>query len=387
MKIQQSLFHPVMQRYTTLLLSAVILTFQSIAQHTALKTLLYARQYPQLEAALLSLRIGKEDKILYQAFLLNAYNNPQASDKLLAQIFERKVAVNDDLLQFHLHRITYDNKVKLNDYRSAYAVSELLIAKYSKFFDSSELEDQKEERKIWKFLIDIPAQKILTGETTVIAVKHDVAGLWNIPIGHDDSTYQFVFDTGAGISTITETYARKLKMGIVRNSKISIRGGINGISTNAKLGVAKQLQIGKLAIENAVFLIFPDSALSFAGGAYKINGIIGLPIIKDLGEVIISEDKMTIRLNKHVDQVKHNLALDLLNPVIYINYQGELLPCTFDCGAQTTLFSDNFYHRFKQDLTGEGKYDSTQIGGAGGNRKLQVVEVPVLNFTINDSPI
>lgn len=365
---------------------AITLVLQGHAQDKALRTLLYTKQYPQLETALSSGKVSSQDKIFYQAFLLNAYNKPETSDKLLSQIFHNKVR-GDDTLQFHLRRIAYDNKVKLNDYRSAYEASELLLARYARFFDSSELEDQKQESKIWKLLRHVPKQKITTSETSVIPIKRDLAGLWNIPVSTYDTTCEVVFDTGAGISTITETYARKLKLDVVRNAAVDIRGGINDISTRAKLGVARHLRIGKLTVQNAVFLIFPDSALSFAGGAYTINGIIGLPVIKGFGNVIISRDKMTISLGKGIASLKHNMIIDLLNPVIYIDYRGTSLPCTLDCGAQTSLFSDNFYNRFKQNIVLEGKNDKVQIAGAGGSRNLNLLEVPRLDFTINGSPI
>ncbi len=38
-----------------------------------------------------------------------------------------------------------------------------------------------------------------------------------------------------------------------------------------------------------MFIVFPDSVLSFAGGAYKINGIIGFPVIEQLQEVRIDK--------------------------------------------------------------------------------------------------
>ncbi len=138
--------------YIKLLLGAIILTLQSFAQDRALKALLSSKQYPQLELALSSDKTGKKDKIIYQAFLLNAYNKPEASDNLLRKIFNSKIKANDDTLQFQLHRIAYDNKVKLNEYRTAYVASESLLANYSRFFDSSELEEQKEESKNMGFL-------------------------------------------------------------------------------------------------------------------------------------------------------------------------------------------------------------------------------------------
>ena len=373
--------------YIIFIVTASMLNVQSFAQNQQLKYLLYSKQYPQLELALSKPTTPEEDKFIYRAFLLNAYNKPQESDNLLRRIIKLKIKADDDTIQFYLHRIAYDNKVKLNDYRAAFAASRHLLHGYSNFLDSTELQDLIQESEIWRLLINTESQKILAKEKAIIPIKHDLAGLWNIPVSIDDSIYDFVFDTGAGISTITETYAKKLKLDVIKNSSIVIRGGINGIATNARLGVAKKFRIQELIIQNAIFLIFPDSTLSFAGGSYKIKGIIGLPIIKALGEIIIQKDKMTIPLNKDVLPVRHNMILDLLKPVVYISFNGESLPCTFDCGAQTSLFSDNFYNRFKEDLKIDGKYDSLQIGGAGGDRTMKSVEMSVLNFSIANSPI
>ena len=214
-----------------------------------------------------------------------------------------------------------------------------------------------------------------------------MAGLWNIPVQQQDSSYLFIFDTGANISTITASYAQKLHLDVVKNSQVSIEGGMNGVSTKVNLGIAKQLNIGNVQINNALFLIFPDSALSFAGGAYKINGIIGLPIIKALEEITIGKDSMQIPLVADKKTVAHNLALDLLQPVIYMDYQDKPLPFTFDTGAQGTLFSDNFYKRFKIQLDSISKKDSLQMGGAGGSRRMNIIKVPQIPFTFDHKPV
>ncbi|MDN5288287.1 MAG: hypothetical protein JWR38_4561 [Mucilaginibacter sp.] len=158
---------------------------------------------------------------------------------------------------------------------------------------------------------------------------------------------------------------------------------MNGVSTKVQLGIAKQLQIGKVSINNALFLIFPDSALSFAGGAYKINGIIGLPIIKALEQIVIKKDTMEIPLIAGNTPGKHNLALDLLQPIVYMDYKRKPLPFTFDSGAQRTIFSDNFYKQFKTELDATAKQDSVRMGGAGGTRKMRTLQVPQLVFTMD----
>ncbi len=98
-----------------------------------------------------------------------------------------------------------------------------------------------------------------------------MAGLINVPVEFKDSTFDFVFDTGANLSVITESYA--IKAGLdVRNVVFKVRA-ITGIDVNAKLGVAKLLKMGDVEVENVVFIVFPDSVLSFAGGAYRIRGL------------------------------------------------------------------------------------------------------------------
>jgi predicted aspartyl protease len=371
------------QYLLTVIAIVLICKLPASAQIKQLSELVYTKQYTQLEQALSGTNVSANDKMLYKAFLTNAFNQPEASNLLLKKIFALKIAASDSKLQFYLHRIAYDNYVKLNNYAAAHKGSEQLVKYYSTWFSPGELTDQQEENKIWAALATVPAQQVHKQASSAIPVKKDMAGLWNIPVQQQDSSYLFVFDTGANISTITATYAQKLHLDVVKNSQVSIEGGMNGASTKVNLGIAKQLYIGKVQINNALFLIFPDSALSFAGGAYKINGIIGLPIIKALEEISIGKDSMQIPLVADKKTVAHNLALDLLQPVIYMDYQDKPLPFTFDTGAQVTLFSNNFYKQFKANLDSIAKKDSLRMGGAGGSRRMKTLKVPQLTFTVD----
>lgn len=368
---------------------AIVLIFElpTSAQIKQLNELVYTKQYTLLERALATTHISTNDKILYKAFLTNAFNQPEASNLLLKKIFAGKIAAGDSKLQFYLHRIAYDNYVKLNNYKAAHMASEQLVKYYSAWFSASELTDQQEENKIWAALATAPAQQAHKQASSVIPIKKDMAGLWNIPVQQQGSSYLFVFDTGANISTISASYAQKLHLDVVKNSQVSIEGGMNGVSTKVNLGIATQLNMGNVQINNALFLIFPDSALSFAGGAYKINGIIGLPIIKALEEITIGKDAMQIPLIVDRKTIPHNLALDLLQPVIYMEYQGKSLPFTFDTGAQVTLFSDNFYKQFKPHLDSIAKKDSLHMGGAGGSRRMKTLKVPQLIFTVDHKQV
>ncbi|MDN5288286.1 MAG: hypothetical protein JWR38_4560 [Mucilaginibacter sp.] len=194
-------------RYFTTAVILFIYNLSGFAQVKELSQLVYTKQFTLLESALSVSKVSAGNKILYQAFLTNAFNQPAVSSRLVKKIFADKIAAKDDKLQFYLHRIAYDNYVKLNDYRSAHIGAEQLVKNYSSYFNAKELIDQKEENKIWSFLTDAPQQHVVKQASSIIPVKKDMAGLWNIPVQQQDSSYLFVFDTGANISTISATYA------------------------------------------------------------------------------------------------------------------------------------------------------------------------------------
>ncbi|MNE27948.1 hypothetical protein D3C80_1213720 [compost metagenome] len=208
-----------------------------------------------------------------------------------------------------------------------------------------------------------------------------------MPVKQADSVYDFVFDSGAGISTITESYARKLNLTIVSDSTVGITSGLTGNITNAKLGIAPKLMLNNIEIHDCVFLIFPDSALTFANGAYKINGIIGFPIIKELGTLHFTGNQLTVT-NEHLPKTGlRNMIMDQLKPVIYLKYKDDFLPFTFDSGAQGSIFSDVFYRKYQSELEQTGKPADFKIGGASGEKTLSALRVPEIKLICGTNPI
>lgn len=360
----------------------LIFTQNLVGQQRQLTELLYSKQFPQLQKALQSNSISAKDKTLYGAFVMNAFNRPAESKKLAASVGNLK----NDSLEYQLHRIEYDNFVKLSEYKSAYKASQRLEQQYSSFMTAEELQDQKDETAIWGFLQSQKPPQISKKAASALPLSKDLAGLWNIPVSVNNSNYQFVFDTGAGISVITESYAKLLGISVLPNAKVNIQGGINGINNISQLAIADEIHLGNVVVRNALFLVFPDSALTFGGGVYKINGIIGLPIIKELGEIKITSSEMQIPIQASNQAAEQNLALDLLLPILYMTHRGETLPYTFDTGAQSSMFSNNFYDKYQHEFSNL-ETDSTAVGGAGGTKEMAVVVAPELTFEIDQKTV
>lgn len=126
------------------------------------------------------------------------------------------------------------------------------------------------------------------------------------------------------------------------------------------------MKLGKIQIKDSYILIFPDSALSFGNGIYKIKGIIGFPVMYNLQEFVVKDDKFLIIPQKPEVTDNKNLALDNSDPVIMVVYKNDTLPFHFDSGASNTEFYSSFFKKYKKEIVANCKLEKTTFGSAGG---------------------
>ena len=93
---------------------------------------------------------------------------------------------------------------------------------------------------------------------------------------------QWIFDTGANISTLTETEAKRMGLS-VRETKAYVNGSTQ--KRNAlQLAVASDVQLGAAHIHNVVFLVLADQALHIGPLHYQITGSWGCQFAVLFGE-------------------------------------------------------------------------------------------------------
>ena len=110
-------------------------------------------------------------------------------------------------------------------------------------------------------------------------VRHDKDGYLTLPISIDGKTDDFIFDTGAFQSAVTEREARKLGLTIQDDPRTLT--DISGTRTTFRTAVAKEVTLGSMTFRNVSFaVITPGGALADAE-----FGIIGLPIIVAMGGI------------------------------------------------------------------------------------------------------
>lgn len=341
----------------TLLLLETGLTFAQAKTEKNLLELSEQHQFVKMDS--LNNSVKTKEYFYYKALFANVCNNPRLSNLYLDSLKQNLTS------PFKYYKLKYDNYLKLFDYKNTFQTAGILTTTYSKNYTEEELSDELNTQRIWEVLKLQKPQIIDSFSNLRVPTKKDKAGLINTTVLANNTETDFVFDTGAGISCITEGLAKKLGFIILLDNNIEVMS-FTGIKNKVLIGIAPVLNIGNIKIHNAVFLVYPDNAFTFANGAYVINGIIGFPIIKELGTVIIEENSLTFSKNKTIENHNKNLFIDELRSIVMLNFNGKTLPFNFDSGAKKSSFNKSFYELFKSYLDNNGTLISEKTASAGG---------------------
>lgn len=342
----------------TLLLLETGVAFSQIKTESNLKKLSEQHQFVKMDS--LNNKIRTKDYYFYKALFANVCNKPDLSNLYLDSLNKNQITK-----EFRYYKLKNDNYIKLFDYANAFKTSGILTSTFSEKFTKEELDDELNTRRIWEVLKLQKPQIIDSFSNLFVATKKDKAGLITTNVSANTIDTDFVFDTGAGISCITESLAKKLGFIILPDNNIEVMS-FTGVKNKVLMGIAPVLNIGDIKIHNAVFLVYPDSAFTFANGKYVINGIIGFPIIKELGTVTIEENSIGFSKNKMIQSNDKNLFIDELRAIVMLNFKGKTLPFNFDSGAKTSSFNKSFYELFKTYLDKNSTLISAKTASAGG---------------------
>lgn len=324
--------------------------------------------------------------LFYKGVYANVCNQPALSNSYLDE-FVNKVKEPPALVSFEYWTVRNDNYVKLFDYRNAFATQDKLLKDFKGRYEEDQYADEQHALSIWKSLVGQEPQTLSRTGKVIIPMSRDIAGLINIKVRANDTDTSFVFDTGAGISSITESLAKKLGLRIMPDTGIKV-AGFSNIYNPVRIGVADELKIGDITVHNEPFLIFQDDAFSFAGGAYKINGIIGFPIAKEMGTITITADHLEVDDVPAEDKDREkNLFVELLRPILFLEYKGETRPYNFDTGAGASQFSKAFYEAYGKEMKKRGKYEQRGDASAGGARIHRSLIVDSVSFLLGDQVI
>mgnify|MGYP001166229050 CR=1 FL=1 len=320
------------------------------------------------------------ESLVLQANLDNIFNSPALSNEKIATLFNEFGKGMGDSLRLGLLRLRHANHARLFEYADALKTANQILSGRSKFLTKEEADDFRNMANIWILLQKQPKQEVVINQATVVKMSRDKANLANLPVKKGAVIIDFIFDTGANLSTIIESTAAKMGMNQLGGS-IEV-GSITGAKVKAKMALCPEFSIGNIVVKNAVFLVFPDEALAFPQIDYQINGIIGFPVIEAMGEIQINKADDFIVPNTATPISGQEMALDFLIPVIRIGDEHY----TFDTGAVGTTLYPKYFEKHKPEIIATYKESDIEFGGAGGmtTKKGYVITfAPLINAKIH----
>jgi predicted aspartyl protease len=316
----------------------------------------------------------------YRAAAAVAFNRPDEATGELRRFLATPQAAADAARRQTAYELLGDAYVRTFRYAEAAEVYAALAGEASA--DSAERENAANVRGLWGALAGTPAQTVEAPGPVWITTTRDRANLVNVRVESGGQGVDFVYDTGANLSTVTTSTAREMGFRLLGDS---VRvGSITGGETWAQVGVAPELRIGGATVRNVAFLVFPDSALAFPQIGYQIHGIIGFPVIAGFGATTLTREGELV-LGDTADAgagAEQNLCLRGLMPLVAAEHAGERLHFGFDTGAQATALYPPFLAARREAVESGGAPSPEQVGGAGGVRQVQAYTLSPLVLRI-----
>jgi predicted aspartyl protease len=315
----------------------------------------------------------------YRAAADVAFSRPEQAIPELRRFLASPEAAADDRRRQDAYELLADAYVRTWRYGEAADVYATLAGEATT--DSTGRENAANVRGLWGALAGTPAQTVGMPGPVRIATTRDRANLVNVAVGANGRTVDFVWDTGANLSTVIESTARVMGFRVL-DATVNV-GSSTGKETRAHVGIAPELRIGAATVRNAVFLVFPDSALAFPQMSYQIRGIVGFPVIAAFGATtVLRGGELVLGDTAGGDLGEQNLCMRGLMPIIAAEHGGERLHFGFDTGAQSSAMYEPFHAARRALVEAGGDATLVQVGGAGGMQTVAAYSLSPLVLTI-----
>ncbi|MDR2066039.1 MAG: retropepsin-like domain-containing protein [Prevotellaceae bacterium] len=290
-----------------------------------------------------------------------------------------KKQLNDKIVS-DLLTIKAGNHIRLYQYKEAADTYNLILSQYRTILDSVNISEYENVQQLWQTLSVVKPQRIHKLSDVEISAYRNQFNHLMIPVKCGQIADEFIFDTGANLSTISDSYAEKMNMTLYE-SDIKVNSSTS-ISVQTKLAVADSLYVGDILFENVVFLVVPGEQMSFPSVNYQVRGIIGFPVIYQMDEVHLRKNGTLFIPENPQDKRLSNIYIETLSSIVQLQSGNDSLLFTMDTGARTSELSERYYTKNKEKVEKNGTLLHVNRGGAGGIVETEVYRLENFPYTI-----
>lgn len=240
---------------------------------------------------------------------------------------------------------------------------------------------------ISRALADVPQPSNAGAPVGAVSLQRDVAGLARASVAINGVDVEMVVDTGANFSVLTESQAQAHGLRIL-GAPVTV-GSTTSDAAEARLGIADTLMLGGMRFNDVVFLVMPDDALTFANGAYRIEGILGFPVLSRLQRLTFETGQDGERMAWRPSEGpggSRDMFVAGLTPYVYLDLEGQPAAFALDTGANTTSLRRKAVERHPH-LLDQARPATVTFGGAGGEAQAEGWTLSMLELRSDDTSI
>jgi len=225
-------------------------------------------------------------------------------------------------------------------------------------------------RALWSLLQHYPDQLIWYRRPGILRCAV-VEGNMFIPIEVNGAPANLMIDSGASISMIKESEARRLQLEVQEVSPDAAKlYGATGGEAGFKAAVAVRLKVGKCQFSNVSFAVLRDDQFDFPA---MYGGALGLPVLVALQTLSWSVgNKLCVAYPGGGPNVlRANVCFDGPEAVTQAQFEGQNIALVLDTGNGMTILGPAFARRFPDFVNKYGCEDSVLLRGVSGSAQVE----------------
>ena len=302
----------------------------------------------------------------YRGAVACAFNEfPQCRDDL-APIIE---SASHPREAYQAHDLLTWAYMRRGEFRSALAHVEAMLAMRRNEARS------RGTRALLSVLSQYPEQSIRQHHSSIVPCAM-VEGNMFIPVAVNGISANFMIDSGATVSMITQSEAKRLGLTIQEVGADATKlYGATGAEISFQVVNAARLDAGQSQLANVSFLVLNDDQFQFPSG---YAGALGLPVLIALQTLCWSADG-TLRFGfpaQPRDLPHANICFDGPEIVTEAIFRKQKLLLVLDTGSGMTVFGPPFAKKFAKLIGRSSRKSSVLLSGVSGSAEVESVCLP-----------
>jgi clan AA aspartic protease (TIGR02281 family) len=351
------------------------------------------KRYAEFAEAMPSANVKGVDRTYFEGVLANITNQPQRAIELLEKVvpeFEKEHSPRTA----RALRLLANSYVRLYKYDEANRYYKELIANYVEAFERGEQTGAKDDAATFALLEGAPAQTVEGPSEFSVPWKRSKLGSMDVEGTVNGVTVPWIVDTGANLSVVTESWAKK--MGLKLSEGSAQTQGITGAENPLKIAVIPELKIGPATVKNVVAIVIDLTVDTGKEGKFEIPAVLGFPVLEALGRVTLTQDGQVNVLRANFSAFAgagSAMFIDELLPLVAGKIGGKDVIFAFDTGAGNSMFSSRYVRDFESEFK-DAAPGKIGFGGAGGTKEVKgykqatvPLEIGGSKSTLKDVPV